>query len=113
MTTTASPEAMRMPASVAAGWPKRRDRRSILTARVEEPDLADAVLGRVGAGVEAEDDLVVDLGRHERRPQALVERADVVLLVEARDHDRDQRAGSRGLARGVGAEDPEVEEREA
>ncbi len=32
MTTTASPEAMRMPASVAAGWPKRRDRRSIFTA---------------------------------------------------------------------------------
>jgi len=31
MTTTASPVDMRRPAIVAAGWPNRRDRRTILT----------------------------------------------------------------------------------
>ena len=31
ITTTASPSAASMPASVAAGWPKRRENRSIFT----------------------------------------------------------------------------------
>ena len=66
MTTQASPEAMRRPAIVAAGWPKRRESRSILTRGSSSADLADAVLGGVAAGVEAEDDLVVDA----RRPRA-------------------------------------------
>jgi hypothetical protein len=55
--------------------------------RVRRPKLADHVLSAVGRRVDAEDELEVDAGLLERGPEALVERTDVVLLVQARNDD--------------------------
>ena len=77
------------------------------------PDLADAVLGGVGAGIEAEDDLVVDAGGHSSvGAQPLVERADVVLLVEARD-DHGDAWTAHAAGSGRRPEDPHAQEEEA
>ncbi len=49
MTTAASPLAASSPASVAIGWPKRREKRSILTRGIALAQLEDQLLGAVGA----------------------------------------------------------------
>ena len=54
MTTTASPVAAARPASVAAGWPKRREKRSSLTRGSPLAQVEDALLGAVGATGRAE-----------------------------------------------------------
>ena len=64
-----------------------------LDARVRRPQLADHVFRAVGRRVDAEDELEVDAGLLERGPEALVQRTDVVLLVQARNDDRDDLAG--------------------
>ena len=69
MTTAASPVAASMPASVAAGWPKRREKRSIFTRGSRSRSARIDVLGAVGARVHREDHLPVHADPGRGRPR--------------------------------------------
>ena len=73
-----------MPASVAAGWPKRRDMRTSLTRGSRACSSRIALLGAVGRGVDGEHQLPLLAQAVEHRRQALVDAPDVVLLVVGR-----------------------------
>ena len=100
MTTTASIDDAAMPAMVAAGWPKRRDIRSIRTRGVAGVQLGDDLLGAIGRRVDGEDQFpVVELGGVEHLAEPGVHPVDVGLLVVRGHHHRQRRGGHEAPAR--------------
>ena len=91
ITTIASPRADSSPASVASGWPKRREKRSILTRGSRRRSASHHLLGAVGRRIDAVDQLPLEiLDGIERGGDPLIRPLDVLLLVVDGDHHAEQ-----------------------
>ena len=87
MTTHFSPVQFRMPAIVAAGWPKRRENRISFTAGLRSISRKITRFGIVGRRIKRKDDFVANAELFHHRFGALQERPNIAGFLINRDHD--------------------------